>query len=235
MPTNEFLFLSPVTCHLSPERNMSEKLSIVEARILGALIEKQLTTPEYYPLTLNALVAACNQKTNREPVFFFTKETVEKALDVLREKNLVYVFYGSTSRVPKYKHLLPKYYEIDERETAIICVLLLRGAQTLCELRERTGRIYEFSGLAEVGDTLDELIKRETPLVAKLERQPGQKEARYVQLLAEETAAPPLAASAASNSPDNEKIEKLETEVETLRTELNELRETFETFKKQFE
>lgn len=214
---------------------MSEKLSIVEARILGALIEKQLTTPEYYPLTLNALVAACNQKTNREPVFFFTDETVEKALDGLREKNLVYVFYGSTSRVPKYKHLVPKYYEIDERETAIICVLLLRGAQTLGELRERTGRIYEFSGLGEVNETLDNLIKRETPLVAKLERQPGQKEARFVQLIAEETAAPPSATGSSANPAGNERLEKLETEMESLRGELNELREMFENFKKQFE
>lgn len=214
---------------------MSEKLSIVEARILGALIEKQLTTPEYYPLTLNALVAACNQKTNREPVFFFTDETVEKALDGLREKNLVYVFYGSTSRVPKYKHLVPKYYEIDERETAIICVLFLRGAQTLGELRERTGRIYEFSGLGEVNETLDNLMKRETPLVAKLERQPGQKEARFVQLIAEETAAPPLTASASPNSQGGERIEKLETEIEALRGELNDLKQMFEDFKKQFE
>ena len=214
---------------------MSEKLSIVESRILGALIEKQLTTPEYYPLTLNALVAACNQKTNREPVFFFTEETVEKALDGLRDKNLVYVFYGSTSRVPKFKHLVPKYYEIDERETAIICVLMLRGAQTLGELRERTGRIYEFSGLGEVSETLDNLTKRETPLVAKLERQPGQKEARYVQLIAEETAPPPVAAIASTSAAGNERIEKLETEIESLKSELNDLRIMFEDFKKQFE
>lgn len=214
---------------------MSEKLSIVESRILGALIEKQLTTPEYYPLTLNALVAACNQKTNREPVFFFTEETVEKALDGLRDKNLVYVFYGSTSRVPKFKHLVPKYYEIDERETAIICVLMLRGAQTLGELRERTGRIYEFSGLGEVSETLDNLTKRETPLVAKLERQPGQKEARYVQLIAEETAPPPVAASASTSPAGNERIEKLETEIESLKSELNDLRVMFEDFRKQFE
>lgn len=214
---------------------MSEKLSAVEARILGALIEKQLTTPEYYPLTLNALIAACNQKTNREPVMILSEQEVEQSLDGLREKNLVYVFYGSTSRVPKYKHLVPKYYEMDERETAIICVLLLRGAQTLGELRERTGRIYEFSGLAEVNETLDALSKRETPLVAKLERQPGQKEARYIQLIAEEIAAPPSSASTAANASGNERIEKLETEIETLRGELNDLREMFENFKKQFE
>lgn len=104
-----------------------------------------------------------------------SEQEVEQSLDGLREKNLVYVFYGSTSRVPKYKHLVPKYYEMDERETAIICVLLLRGAQTLGELRERTGRIYEFSGLAEVNETLDALSKRETPLVANSNASPDKK------------------------------------------------------------
>lgn len=214
---------------------MNEKLSAVEARILGSLIEKQLTTPEYYPLTLNALVAACNQKTNREPVTNFTDEQVEKALDDLRAKNLVYVFYGSTSRVPKYKHLLPQYYEINERETAIICVLMMRGAQTLGELRERTGRIYEFSGLGEVNETLDSLTKRENPLVSKLERQAGQKEARYIQLLTEESAHPVSAGKLPAISQENERIEKLEREVESLKNELNEFRQSFEDFKKQFE
>src|SRR5688500_3550755 len=114
---------------------MSEKLTEVEARIVGALIEKQLTTPEYYPLTLNALVAACNQKTNREPVVSYSEATVTNALDELRDKNLVYVFYGSTSRVPKYKHMLPSVYELEPSEVAVICVLLLRGPQTIGELR----------------------------------------------------------------------------------------------------
>lgn len=214
---------------------MNEKLSAVEARILGALIEKQLTTPEYYPLTLNALVAACNQKTNREPVVSFTEETVEKALDILRTRNLVYVFYGSTSRVPKYKHLVPQYYEIDGRETAIICVLMLRGAQTLGELRERTGRLYEFSGLGEVNETLDSLVQRENPLVSKLERQAGQKEARYIQLLTEESAAAISTGNLSQSPAENERIEKLEQELETLRNELSDFRQAFEDFKKQFE
>ena len=215
---------------------MNEKLSAVEARILGYKIEKQLTTPEYYPLTLNALIAACNQKTNREPVTSFTEEQIEKSLDDLRGKNLVYVFYGSTSRVPKYKHLVPQYYEIDERETAVICVLMLRGAQTLGELRERTGRIYTFSGLGEVNETLDALTKRENPLVSKLERQPGQKEARYVQLLTEEGAnAVSSATTSAANSQESDRLEKLEGEVENLKSELNEFRQVFEAFKKQFE
>lgn len=215
--------------------SMNEKLSAIEARILGALIEKQLTTPEYYPLTLNALVAACNQKTNREPVVSFTEETVGKALDVLRERNLVYVFYGSTSRVPKYKHLVPQYFEINERETAIMCVLMLRGAQTLGELRERTGRLYEFSGLGEVNETLDSLIKRETPLISKLERQAGQKEARFIQLLTEESATAIPTGSLSQSPAENERIEKLEQELENLRNELSDFRQEFEDFKKQFE
>ncbi|MBA2737697.1 MAG: YceH family protein, partial [Pyrinomonadaceae bacterium] len=157
---------------------MSEKLTEVEARIVGALVEKQLTTPEYYPLTLNALTAACNQKSNREPVVSFNEETVTRALEDLREKNLVYVFYGSTSRVPKYKHMLPQVFELEPSETAVMCVLMLRGAQTLGELRERTGRLYEFSGIGEVNETLDSLMRRDEPLVVRLERQAGQKEAR---------------------------------------------------------
>jgi uncharacterized protein YceH (UPF0502 family) len=217
---------------------MSEKLTEVEARIVGALIEKQLTTPEYYPLTLNALVAACNQKSNREPVVSYDEETVQKALDNLRERNIVYVFYGSTSRVPKYKHMLPKAFELDDPETALLCVLMLRGPQTLGELRERTGRLFEFSGLGEVSETLDSLARRDEPLIVKLERQAGQKEARYAHLLSGEVA--PQAATATEKSGSvieakNERIEKLERELENLRGELNSFRESFEEFKKQFE
>src|SRR5215210_179386 len=165
---------------------MPEILTEIEARILGSLIEKQLTTPEYYPLTLNALVNACNQKNNREPVVSYDEHAVSTAMEALRDRNLVYVFYGSTSRVPKYKHMLPDVYELEPSETAVICVLLLRGAQTLGELRERTGRLYEFRGLGDVNETLDALMKRDEPLVVKLERQPGQKEARFAHLLSGE-------------------------------------------------
>ena len=140
---------------------MTELLTEVEARVVGALIEKQLTTPEYYPLTLNSLVNACNQKNNREPVVSFDEETLSKALENLREKNIVYVFYGSTSRVPKYKHILPDVLELEPSETAVLCVLMLRGAQTLGELRERTHRLYEFSGLGDVQETLDALLRRD--------------------------------------------------------------------------
>jgi Uncharacterized protein conserved in bacteria len=216
---------------------MPEILNETEARIIGALIEKQLTTPEYYPLTLNALVAACNQKTNRDPVVSYDEQTVQNALDSLREKNLVYIFYGSNSRVPKYKHILPQALELDERETAIICVLLLRGPQTLGELRERTGRLYEFSGIGEVNETLDTLMRRDEPLVVRLERQPGQKEARYAHLLSGEVDASAYAAKTQSavSATGNERIEKLEQEVAELRKELSEFRQAFEEFKKQFE
>jgi uncharacterized protein YceH (UPF0502 family) len=213
-----------------------EKLTEVEARVVGALVEKQLTTPEYYPLTLNALVAACNQKTNREPVVAYDEETVQRALDNLRERNLVYVFYGSTSRVPKYKHMLPDVYELEPSETAVICVLLLRGAQTLGELRERTGRLYEFHGLGDVNETLDALIRRDEPLIVKLERQPGQKEARFAHLLSGEVVSyQPPEKSVSRSSAENERIENLERELENLRSEFNLFRQEFEDFRKQFE
>jgi uncharacterized protein YceH (UPF0502 family) len=217
---------------------MSDKLNEIEVRILGALIEKQLTTPEYYPLTLNALVAACNQKTNREPVTSYSEPEIQNTLDSLREeKNLVYVFYGSTSRVPKYKHILPQRFELDEPETAVMCVLMLRGAQTIGEIRDRTGRLYEFSGLGEVQETLDGLTKKEEPLIVKLERQPGQKEARYAHLLSGEVIQMSFVSrsSAGNSDAQNERVEKLESELENLRSEFNLFRESFEEFKKQFE
>ncbi|MDQ3799020.1 MAG: YceH family protein [Acidobacteriota bacterium] len=218
---------------------MAEKLTEVEARVVGALVEKQLTTPEYYPLTLNALVAACNQKTNREPVVSYDEQTVQQALDNLRERNLVYVFYGSTSRVPKYKHMMPEVYELEPSETAVMCVLLLRGAQTLGELRERTGRLYDFRGLGDVNETLESLMKRDEPLIVKLPQQPGQREARYAHLLSGEVVSyspPEKSYSATATSPAaNERIENLERELENLRSEFNLFRQEFEDFRKQFE
>ena len=130
---------------------MTTILNDVEARVLGSLVEKQVTTPEYYPLTLNALTLACNQKNNRTPVTSYDENTVAHALETLREKNLAYVFYGSTSRVPKYKHVLPEVMHLSAPELALLCVLLLRGPQTSGELATRGFRLYEFSGLEEVG------------------------------------------------------------------------------------
>src|SRR3954465_15307068 len=132
-------------------------LNEVEVRVLGSLVEKQLTTPEYYPLTMNALTAACNQKSNRDPIVSYDESTISQALDSLREKNLVYVFYGSTSRVVKYKHMLPGVFEVEPDEVAVMAVLMLRGPQTIGELKERTGRLHEFANLLEVQETLDRL------------------------------------------------------------------------------
>lgn len=218
---------------------MPEELNATEARILGSLVEKQLTTPEYYPLTLNALVNACNQKNNRDPVVSYDERTVSDSLENLRDRNLVYVFYGSTSRVPKYKHMLPSVYELDPAETAVIAVMLLRGPQTLGELRERTGRMYEFAGLGDVQETLERLIRRDEPLVVRLPIQPGQKEARFAHLLFGDVDIEALAAAASTHRPragaDGERIEKLEAEVTALRDEIDRLKETFDQFKKQFE
>lgn len=220
---------------------MPEILNENEARIVGALVEKQLTTPEYYPLTLNALVNACNQKNNREPIVSYDERTVTESLERLRDRNIVYVFYGSTSRVPKYKHMLPSIYELEPPEVAVVCVMLLRGPQTLGELRTRTERLYAFSGLGELQETLDALMRRDDPLVIKFDRLAGQKEARFGHLLSgpvdvEAFAAAHAAAHARSGgTAAAERVEKVEEEVASLRAEVEELKQTFETFKKQFE
>ena len=218
---------------------MLTELTEIEARIVGCLVEKELTTPDYYPLTLNALVNACNQKSNRDPVVEYDESSVEKSLERLRDKNLVYVFYGSSSRVAKYKHMLPSYYELTPQETALVAVLMLRGAQTLGELKERSKRLYEFSNLEEVDETLSDLAKRDDPIVIKLERLPGQKDSRFMQLLTGEVDMEAVAASfqssSSSSSPQSERISNLETEVENLKEELATFKEAFEEFKKQFE
>jgi uncharacterized protein len=165
---------------------MSTILTDIETRVLGSLIEKQVTTPEYYPLTINALTLACNQKNNRYPVTSYTENQVADAVERLREKNLAYVFYGSTSRVPKYKHVVPEVMHLSHAEVALMCVLMLRGAQTLGELRGNASRLHEFSSLEEVEQTLNALITRDEPLVARLPRQPGQKEGRFAHLLSGE-------------------------------------------------
>src|SRR4051812_14127351 len=162
-------------------------LSEVELRVLGSLIEKQITTPEYYPLTLNSLTLACNQKNNRNPVTAYSENEVAHALETLREKNLTYVFHGSTSRVPKYKHVMPEVMHLSKAEMAVMCVLMLRGAQTVGELRGHGARLYEFSGLEEVEETITSLVHREPePLIVRLARQAGQKEARVAHLLSGE-------------------------------------------------
>ena len=219
---------------------MLTELTDVETRVLGSLVEKQVTTPEYYPLTLNALTLACNQKNNRSPVTSHSEDEVAQALETLREKNLTYVFYGSTSRVPKYKHVMTEVLHLSAAELAVMCVLLLRGPQTSGELTTRGFRLHEFSGLEEVDAVLNALISREPdPLVIRLPRQPGQKEARFAHLLsgevAVETQVPERAASSSPRATSSDRISKLESEVETLKTEFEKLRQQFEGFKKQFE
>lgn len=218
---------------------MLEPLTEVEARVVGSLVEKQLTTPEYYPLTLNALTAACNQKSNRDPVMSLGETEIMTAVDSLRDKNLVYLFYGSGSRTVKYKHMLPSVYDLEAGGVAIMAVLLLRGPQTIGELRERTGRLHEFSGLGEVQEALDILIRRDEPLVTQLERQAGQKEARYAHLLSGEISQERLAATRprleGSTATSDGRVEKLESEIETLRSELESFRAEFQEFRKQFD
>lgn len=217
---------------------MSTMLTEIEARILGSLVEKQLTTPEYYPLTLNALAAACNQKSNRDPVMSLSETEIMAAVDGLRDQSLVYLYYGTGSRTVKYKHMLPSVYELDPQGTAVIAVLMLRGPQTIGEIRERTGRLHEFADLNEVQETLDNLARRDEPLIVKLERQPGQKEARFAHLLSGEidvASLPSAGEKRTSGGHDNSRVEALETEIAAMKNELAEFKAMFEEFRKQFD
>jgi uncharacterized protein YceH (UPF0502 family) len=217
-------------------------LNEVEVRVLGALVEKQVTTPEYYPLTLNALTQACNQKNNRNPVVTFDEAVVTQALESLRSKNLIYLFYGSTSRVPKYKHMMAEVFHLDSKELAVMCVLMLRGHQTVGELRGRTDRLYDFSGLQEVEETLASLSAKEPDsLVATLPRRAGQKDVRYAHLLSGEPdvdyqAEPEHSELTGTSQPSrSDRLSALEQEVELLRAEVDAMRKEFEEFRKQFD
>ena len=215
------------------------KLDEVEVRVLGALLEKEITTPEYYPLSLNALINACNQKSNRDPVMDLDESAVRSALESLNEKNLVGQASSADSRVPKYIHHLQEVFNFDRRESAVLCVLLLRGPQTPGELRGRTERMYRFDDLSVVESALHRLMEREPPLVMKLARQPGTKESRYAHLLSgepEEWSAPAEAEPGAFTAGhDDERITRLETELESLRKEVADLRQELRDFRKQFE
>jgi uncharacterized protein YceH (UPF0502 family) len=223
-----------------PYQYMPTVLSEVEARILGSLVEKQVTTPEFYPLTLNALTLACNQKNNRNPVTSYDESEVMRSLESLREKNLAYVFYGSNSRVPKYKHVMPEVLHLSPPELALMCVLMLRGAQTLGELRDRAARLHEFATLEEVDQTLNALsVKEPDPLVTRLPRQAGQKEARFAHLLCGEINVEAMAEAEAprrtTRSGEAERVSALEQQVESLQAEVTALQRQFDEFKKQFE
>lgn len=212
-----------------------------EARVLGVLVEKQITTPDYYPLTLNALVNGCNQTTSRDPVVSFDETVVTRALNGLRDKKLAYVFSGADSRVLKFGHKLPERLELSAPETAILCLLLLRGPQTAGEIRNRSGRLYEFSSLADAEATLEGLAARQPqPPIVRMPRQPGAKESRFAHTLGGSPAPPPAASlqppSAVSPSPTvSERVAQLETEATALRGEISELRQQLADFKRQFE
>lgn len=207
-------------------------LNDIEVRVLSSLAEKSATTPEYYPLTLNALVNACNQKSNREPVVEYLSGTVGDALESLKERGLIRVRLGD-GRVPKYQHYFQEGYSINSKEMAILCELMLRGPQTGGELRTRTERFDEVMELSEVEIILNNLAEREVPLVIKLPRQPGKRENRFMHLLAGDPPADMLEGTDIHESiiKPSDRIASLEAVVESLKTELSSLREDFEKFK----
>jgi uncharacterized protein len=210
-----------------------------EVRVLGALVEKDSTTPEYYPLSLNALVNACNQKSNREPVMQLTEDAVRDALQGLQEQRLAGPAGGADSRVTKYEHRLQEVFNFMRPEIAVLCVLLLRGPQTPGELRGRAERMHRFEALDDVQSALQKLMQRDPPLAKVLPRQPGTKEARWVHLLAGDVvvveAQQPVGATPDLHSGDPERVTRLEEEVAELRREMGEIKDQLERFRKQFE
>lgn len=227
---------------------MAEELTGVEVRVLGALVEKEATTPEYYPLSVNALMNACNQKSNREPVMNLDEDAVRQALRTLSDKALVRSA-GGESRVAKYEHRLSELYNFHRHETAVLCVLMLRGPQTPGELRTRSERMYAFEDLESVHSALNHLMRREPPLVKVLPRQPGTKEARYMHLLAGDApaggfeseageSAESVSAGRSESSSDGAqgaRLAELEADVDGLKRELQDLKERFAEFQKQFQ
>lgn len=209
---------------------MDLQLNSAETRVLGALIEKEFSTPEYYPLSLNALCNACNQKSNREPVMSLDEETVLAAVEGLKEKGLVLGISGSEHRVHKYAHRLGEVFNFDRREQSLICVLMLRGPQTVGELRGRSERLYSFDSLDDVEATLARLMERTPRLVSKLARQPGEKEARFAHLLAgePETSSPAAAPVEQHRSPVEDRLDRLESNLAELRRQFEEFRRNFE-------
>lgn len=208
-----------------------EFLDPVEVRVLGALIEKEATTPEYYPLSLNALVNACNQKSNRDPVVDYDEDTVQDALDGLREKKLALMITGS-GRVNKHAQRISETLNLGRRELAVLCTLLLRGPQTLGELKDRSERMFSFADLSEAESVLDKLADWPSgPLAKKLPRQPGQKEARYAHLLSGEPAVEAAGAATAVSAPS--RVAQIEHDLSQLRSEFDELKRKFEALEEQ--
>jgi uncharacterized protein len=233
---------------------MEMRLSEVAARVLGALVEKEITTPEYYPLSLNALVNACNQKSNREPVMNLDEAAVTLAMRSLSELELAGAANTSDSRVRKYEHRLQEFFNFTRPEAAVLCVLLLRGAQTPGEIRGRGERLHPFEELSDVQSALQKLMQREPPLARVLARQPGTKESRYMHLLCGDVEAATFAGAPGGDADsgatgargsahggagvrvdDGARIARLEEEVAALQSEIVELKQQFAQFRKQFE
>jgi uncharacterized protein len=214
-------------------------LNEMEARVLGALLEKEITTPDYYPLSLNSLVNACNQKSNRDPVMNLDEGSVRDALRTLHDNSLARSVSAADSRVTKYEHRLQEAFNFDRREAALFCELLLRGPQTSGELRTRAERMHQFDDLSEAQSALQRLMNREPPLVKVLARLPGTKESRYVHLLSGD--AKPVSSTAEREFPtalEREKTDgfsRLSSEMAELRRDMADLKQQFAAFRKQFE
>ena len=203
---------------------MTHVLSPVAARVLGSLVEKEITTPEYYPLSLNALANACNQKNNREPVMNLDEDEIRQALHQLEDDGLAGAARGMDSRVAKYEHRMQEVFNFTRGEIAVVCVLLLRGPQTPGELRGRSERMHRFEELSDVQSTLQRLMQREPPLVKVLPRQPGTKEARYAHLFSGEPAEVTGAVEASEYARPGPSMAQMEAEIAALREEVAELR-----------
>lgn len=218
---------------------MNITLNEVECRILGSLLEKEVTTPEYYPLSLNALVNACNQKSNRDPVMNLDEAVVRQTLRSLEGQSLVRSVSPADSRVTKYEHRLQEAFNFYRHEIAILCLLLLRGPQTPGELRSRSERMHSFDDLSAVQSSLQHLMKREPPLAKPLPRQPGTKETRYAHLLSGDVvqAEPELMVTAHTleRSVDGDRVRQVEEEIAGLKNEIADLKQQFAQFRKQFE
>jgi uncharacterized protein len=216
-------------------------LDLAEVRVVGALIEKELSTPDHYPLSLNALVSACNQSSNREPVTALTNETVSHAIDTLRRQDLVRSFQGSGERVPKYQHLLAQADELSRAESAVLCVLMLRGPQTLAEVRTHAARLMPDDDPDGAESALERLIARSPePAAIRLPRRPGQKEVRYAHLLAGDVIVDVVfdehdETSVTTPDVSGDRMAALEALAQELQLEMADLRAQFEGFRKQFE
>lgn len=212
-----------------------DKLTFEETRIIGSLIEKEITTPEYYPLTLNSLKNACNQKSNRYPVVAYDESIIEKTIEHLREKSLISRVTGSDMRVPKFRQVFTAALNLNKAETAIMCELMNRGPQTPGELNNRASRMFKFESLAQVNETIQKLSDGDDPLVTKLPRQPGTKESRYAHLLSGNPEEPAIDLETEILSKEESRIQNLEIQFEQLRNELKELKDKFDDLKSQLE